>query len=190
MAVPSSGEIRLARIRGEFESNNYNNSYTNVETSLGQISIGTYGSINTYNAAPNRPDGNQPHKMSEFHAYDHDYSPGPSFSATVTVGTDGLYSSQAYGYGSALNYFPSMGSINNTNFNGGTLTGVYWQNSNNVFLVFSGTKPSFNNMTIGTSIFPGSSSWVSSSTTMWRYSTTTNPFGTTNGATRTVTANY
>lgn len=189
MAVPSSGAISLARIRGELQSSNYS-LYTAAATSLGSASNGTYGAINTYNASADRPDGNTPHAMSEFYAYDHDYNPAPDFSATVTVGTDTLYSSAAYGYGNSINYFPAMGSINNTSFNSGTIMAIYWHNNGNVFFEFSFSKPSFSSLTIGSTTFPGSSSWTSSTSEIWKYATSSNPFGTTNNASVSVTANY
>lgn len=99
MAVPASGELRLASIRGEFEQNDYNG-YTNVETALSQASVGTYGTINTNSktttgsvtssAATNVSNNqftmngsissygglnintSQPYNMSEFYDYDHD----------------------------------------------------------------------------------------------------------------------
>jgi len=71
MAVPSSGSLSLASIRGELQTNNYS-LYTSAATSLGSASNGTYGTINTSNPSADRPDGNTPHAMSEFYAYDHD----------------------------------------------------------------------------------------------------------------------
>ena len=77
MAVPSSGAISLAKIRDEIENNDYNANiygYTSGQTSLEDISDGTYDTINTQNASADRPDGTAPHSMSEFYAYDHDLS--------------------------------------------------------------------------------------------------------------------
>jgi hypothetical protein len=74
MAVPSSGILSLLGIRRELGNNNYNSStnYTNI--SLNSMSTGGNGSINTANASGDRPNGSQPHNMSEFYAYDHDKS--------------------------------------------------------------------------------------------------------------------
>jgi len=81
MAVPSSGAISLAAIKAELATNTYNTSATD-EASLLECSNGTAGTINTGNAAEDRPDGEAPHAMSEFYAYDHDLS---SFSDTKAV---------------------------------------------------------------------------------------------------------
>lgn len=187
MACPASGEIRLARIRGEFESNNYNNSYTNVSTSLGQASIGTYGSINTYNAPADRPDQSQPHAMSEFYSYDHDYNPAPDYSATMTVGTATIYSTSFAGYGisSPIN----AGSLSNTSFNNNTITHLYHQTGGSgggyIYMKFMGSKPTISDLTVGSTTY---SSWSSYDTYTWRHAASTNPFGT--SGTVSISGNY
>ena len=75
MAVPSSGEISLLGIKREMNGNNYNasKSYTNI--SLTNQSTGLSAgveTINTRNAAANRPNQSAPHAMSEFYSYDQD----------------------------------------------------------------------------------------------------------------------
>ena len=45
MAVPGSGAISLASIRGELENNSYS-AYTSSATSLSSSFNGTYGAIN------------------------------------------------------------------------------------------------------------------------------------------------
>ena len=97
MAVPASGAISLAKIRDEIENNNYNNSiygYTSGETSLTSLSNGTYDTINTNNAASDRPDGSAPHAMSEFYNYDHDKQ--GAFTWATPVG--------GFAYANALDY--------------------------------------------------------------------------------------
>ena len=77
MAVPSTGSLSLAKIRDEIENNNYNANlygYTSGQTSLIDLSDGTYDAINTANASADRPNGLTPHSMSEFYSYDHDAS--------------------------------------------------------------------------------------------------------------------
>ena len=74
MAVPSSGQLSLASIRGELTSNAYT-PVINQVTHLKKASDGTISTINT-NIAPNlRPDGAAPHAMSEFYGYDHEIYP-------------------------------------------------------------------------------------------------------------------
>ena len=85
MAVPSSGTISLAGIRAELATNTYNASATTT-ASLEDCSDGTVATINTGNASGDRPDGNTPHLMSEFYAYDHDLS---SFSDNISFDLDG-----------------------------------------------------------------------------------------------------
>lgn len=72
MAVPSSGALSMLGIRRELGTNNYNSTTTYTNISLEDMSEGTNGTINTNNAAADRPDGSTPHAMSEFYNYDHD----------------------------------------------------------------------------------------------------------------------
>ena len=73
MAVPSSGAISLRGIHQELNSNDYTTAFFDGNPiSLEDCSRGIEGTINTANAAADRPDGNTPHAMSEFYAYDHD----------------------------------------------------------------------------------------------------------------------
>ena len=72
MAVPSSGELSLLGIRREVGTNNYNSSNTYTDISLEDLSEGTVATINISNDAANRPDGSEPHTMSEWYSYDHD----------------------------------------------------------------------------------------------------------------------
>ena len=100
MATPAntSTEIRLAKIRQELINNNYSmGAYQIGETSLYQASIGTYGTINTGNAAADRPNGTAPHSMSEFYNYDHDISTSVH-ETTLTRGSRGGYGFAQSGY--------------------------------------------------------------------------------------------
>ncbi len=76
MAVPSSGEIKLSGIWNEFDNSDYTDSGhgSDENISLKELSTGIVDTINTQNASSDRPDGSAPHSMSEFYAYDHDYS--------------------------------------------------------------------------------------------------------------------
>ena len=103
MAVPSSGQLSLASIRGELENNTYS-PYTSAATSLGSASNGTYGTINTNNASADRPDGSTPHAMSEFYNYDHDKS--GTTSGTLYYASDcGLDGSDACWFGTGGTYY-------------------------------------------------------------------------------------
>jgi hypothetical protein len=106
------------------------------------------------------------------------------FSATITVRSDQIYSTMAYGYGSSLNYFPTMGSMTNYTFNSKTITGVYFQDQSGtdyLYITFSTAKPSFSNLVINGTSYGASSTWTSSGTTGWRKTVTSNPMGTTYG---------
>ena len=105
MAVPSSGAISLAGIRAELATNTYNASATTT-TSLEDVSGGGVATINTDNAANDRPDGNAPHLMSEFYAYDHDLS---SFGDDISFDFDG-----ANDYLSATGDLPAANALETT----------------------------------------------------------------------------
>jgi len=90
MACPSSGALSLASIRGEIENNSYA-AYTSAATSLESASEGTYDTINTNNDSADRPDGSDPHAMSEFYAYDHDAA-AAGWAAYTLVYKSGKYS--------------------------------------------------------------------------------------------------
>jgi hypothetical protein len=65
MALPASGQISMNDIYTEFsEENSFNES-------LYTVSTGGVATINTVNAAADRPDGVAPHAMSEFYSYNH-----------------------------------------------------------------------------------------------------------------------
>ena len=73
MAVPSSGELSLGKIRNEIENNDYDaGPYIANETNLKSAETGVYGAINT--DSDEYPDGIVPFAMSEWYLYDHDAS--------------------------------------------------------------------------------------------------------------------
>lgn len=109
---------------------------------------------------------------------------GYDFSATITVRSDQIYSTMAYGYGSSTLFWPNMGSMTSYIFNGKTITGVYFQDQSStdyLYLHFSTSKPSFSNLVINGTSYGASSTWSSTSTTSWRKAVTSNPMGTTYG---------
>ena len=196
MAVPSSGAISLLKIAYELESNNYNNTLPNPNASgtnyddfyshpisLKNMSTGGTGfaAINTANSSSNRPNGSAPHSMSEFYSYDHDLTSALA-SGTITTGVDNIYSSFFYGYGSS--YFPNMGSISaglaTSTF--GSISALYWQNSNYLNVVFNGSRPTFSGLSINGQSQGGSSTFTASGSLTWRKYTTSNPFGTSSGS--------
>jgi len=103
VAVPSSGAISLAGIRAELATNTYNASATTT-SSLEDCSGGGVDTINTSNAANDRPDGNEPHAMSEFYAYDHDF-----FNDNISFDFDG-----ANDYLSASGDLPAANALETT----------------------------------------------------------------------------
>ena len=106
------------------------------------------------------------------------------FSATITVRSDQIYSTMAYGYGSSTLYWPNMGSMTSYIFNGKTITGVYFQDQSStdyLYISFSTTKPSFSNLVINGTSYGASSTWTSNGTLSWRKAVSSNPMGTTFG---------
>ena len=88
MAVPISGAISLAKIRNEFEQNDYDHSlygYTTGPTSLGDMWDGTYGAINTNSTDPGgttfTSKAAAPDKISELMGYNHDAAPAFSWTS-------------------------------------------------------------------------------------------------------------
>jgi hypothetical protein len=106
------------------------------------------------------------------------------FTSTISVGSDSIYTTNAYGYGSSASYFPTMGSMSNYTFNGKTIAEVYWQDTSGtdtLFISFTTTKPSFSNLVINGTSYGASSTWTSYSTTKWGKTVTGNAMGTTSG---------
>lgn len=69
MALPSSGQISVSDILTELGLD-----ASNPDTSFRSLHDGSLGTINTANAAADRPDGAAPHAMSEFYSYNHNLS--------------------------------------------------------------------------------------------------------------------
>ena len=102
--------------------------------------------------------------------------------ATITVRSDQIYTTMAYGYGNLT--WPNMGSLSNTSFNGNTITGIYWQDQSQtdyLYIYFSSTKPSFSNLVINGTSYGASSTWTANGNNAWRKIATSNPMGTTYG---------
>ena len=68
MALQSSGQIKISEIATELGVGSEPN------LNLRGLSGGSFATINTANAASDRPDGEPPHSMSEFYSYDHSAS--------------------------------------------------------------------------------------------------------------------
>ena len=66
MTLTSSGQIKMSEINTELGRTS-----TTANTSLEDLSDGTYATINTSNPSADRPDGSAPHAMSEFYSYNH-----------------------------------------------------------------------------------------------------------------------
>ena len=100
MAVPSSGEISLGKIRQELQAANYTSGpYTAAATGLDPAENGTYATINT--CSPYYPLSANPAKMSEWYGYDHD-APCPFATASYYFdggldGTDKLQTTNRIG---------------------------------------------------------------------------------------------
>lgn len=81
MAVPGSGAISLLGVWSEKNEDDYGDNTDGESTfSLRGVSSNSHadstnGNINLNVHSPSLPDSNTPHKMSEFYAYDHDFTP-------------------------------------------------------------------------------------------------------------------
>ena len=107
------------------------------------------------------------------------------FTATITVGSDNIYSTWAYGYASSASYFPTMGSLSPAyGFKSKTIAEIYWQDTSMadvLFIAFTTTKPSFSNLVINGTSYGASSTWTSYSSTKWGKNVSGNAMGTTSG---------
>jgi hypothetical protein len=173
MTLPTSGPISLSAIQTEFGGT--------APTSLSEYYAGgayvPAGTSGTNGPVPS----SGAISLSNFY--------GTSKGNTVTVGTyfDGFYTH--YGFESG-----SMGSVAPTTWpiDGGTITGLYWLNLNVVGFALSGSHANsgWTNMVIdGTTFTRASASYSNSGyVTGWTWSgVSTNPYGTTVGATKLVT---
>ena len=188
MAVPSSGSLSFASIRGELMSNTYS-ADTKASSSLTSMSTGALSTINTANSSANRPDGNTPHAVSEFYSYDHDLT-SVDFTSTMTVGVSLNFYGNFYGYSAGT---PGIGSMTATSFDGNTLAAVYKFESNfqdYITVIFNTSRTDFDDITINGTSFGASSTWYTAGSNAWRKNTTANPFGTTSGASIVITAEY
>jgi len=80
MAVPTSGNpIGMKELYNEIQENDYSSGTDRAGVGIGlqELSDGTYGTINTLNPNPDRPNGVAPHSMDEFYDYNHDESGPP-----------------------------------------------------------------------------------------------------------------
>ena len=81
MALQSSGQIKMSELNAEFGL------AEERQLGLKDASDGTVATINTNNAAADRPDGTAPHAISEFYSYDH--SAAAAYSNTRYYQNDG-----------------------------------------------------------------------------------------------------
>jgi len=154
MALQSSGAISISQIKGEVGGSS---------SSLRSLS-------NT--ASKSAPDG-----MQEFYGYSG--APSYDYNSNMQVGSGSYYSSTAYGYAnnSSIHVFGTFGFLYPATFNSRSFEGLYHQ-GNYIYFYFTINKPSWTSLIINGTNFGASSGWSSQSANLWRYSTSTNPFGT------------
>jgi len=110
------------------------------------------------------------------------------FTASISVGNDSYYSTQAYGWSSIFPF--SMGSISNISFNNSTLSAVYFQDNTGtdyVYIYFSGTRKTFSSFYIGTNNLGASSTWSTVGSTGYRKASS---LAWAEGSTITISADY
>ena len=173
MAVPASGPLSLRGIRAEVTYSDYTQLSSIVNISLSDVSTGVNGTLNTSSL---RPDGNTPHKMSEWRSYDQDYS-----ATTVPSVSTGVC-----GWNSSTNRIDAIGSVSSDG--GATIT------QRGFVLSTSNTSPTTSNST--TIAVSGTTGVMStailtlqgpSSYNSYIRAFATNSVGTSYGVTRTVT---
>ena len=161
MALQSSGPISIDDIRTELSSSS--------------------GSLRTLSAAAGK---STPDAMSEFYGYSN-----VDFSATVTTGVITYFSDTYSGY--RIGFPGPIGSMDNTSFNGYTIGNLNYFDGTNSYieLTFTSGRIGFSNLTIGGTSYGSSSSWTAVGSNLWKYNTSTNPFGS-SGTIVSVTAQY
>ena len=156
MALQSSGAISISQIKGEVGGSS---------SSLRSLSS---------TASKSAPDG-----MQEFYGYSG--APSYDYNSNMQVGSGSFYSSTAYGYAnnSSIHNFGTFGSINypGGQFNSRAVDALYHQ-GNFIYFYFTISKPNWTSLVINGTNFGASSGWTSVNTTLWRYSASSNPFGT------------
>ncbi|MGY8866472.1 MAG: hypothetical protein ACKVJK_12705, partial [Methylophagaceae bacterium] len=157
MALQSSGAISISQIKGEVGGSS---------SSLRSLS-------NT--ASKSAPDG-----MQEFYGYSG--APSYDYNSNMQVGSGSYYSSTAYGYAnnSSIHVFGTFGFLYPATFNSSSFEGLYHQ-GNFIYFYFTISKPSWTSLVINGTNFGASSGWTRVNTKLWRYSTSSNPCGTSGG---------
>lgn len=181
MALQSSGAISLAQIQTEWGGSN---PISLSEYYLGSLPTGrtNYGSI---------PSSGQI-SMSNF--YGTNAALG-TWTSTLTVGSFSIFKSTGYGYSSGL-VNASAGSMTDDTidtYNNYQIETLHWNLSNLVNLRLVGSNipnSGWTSIKVGSTTYNRSSASHNTATsgyTLWQWSDTNNPFGTTTGATRTIT---
>lgn len=181
MALPASGQITLAQIQSEWGGSN---PISLSEYYLGSLPTGrtNYGSI---------PSSGQI-SLSDF--YGTDAALG-NWTSTLTVGSFTLSKVQAYGYSSGLVASPAGSMTDDTidTYNNYQIETLHWNAANLVNLRLVGDSipnSGWTSVKVGSSTYSRSSATYNTATsgyTLWQWDETNNPFGTTVGATRTIT---
>lgn len=173
MAVPASGQLSLGKIYREIIYDNYSasTSISGVSASLKNMSTGVTEILNTQSL---RPDGDAPHKMSEWRGYDHDYS--TTTAPTVSTGL--------CGWNSSNNNIDALGSVSSDG--GATITerGFCYSTTNPPTTSSGKTTVSGTTGIMSASFF---ALQFSSSYNMYVRAYAINSVGTSYGVTRTVT---
>lgn len=111
------------------------------------------------------------------------------YTATLTTGWGNFYSTVFKGYVTSP---VSAGSLSNTSFNGGTITGMYYQDQSGtdyLYIYFSSTKKSWSALSVNGQSLGASSTWTSVNNVAWRKVYSNNIFGS-NNTLVSITASY
>ena len=174
MALQSSGAISLSQIQSEWGGSSpislsvyYRGSLPTGRTNYGTIPYS--GAID----------------MADFYGSN---SAVAAWTSTLTVGSYALLKTNYYGYSSIF----SAGSMSDTTidtYSNRTITSFDWASSNALLLRITGAPNSgWTTIKVGSTSFNRTAATFDSTNGIWSWSSiTSNPFGTTVGATRTIT---
>ena len=116
------------------------------------------------------------------------YGASATWTSTMTVGNQMIAKIQNYGY--LVSIIHNYGSLSDTTidtFGNRTITGFYWNSLNNLILnITNGPNSGWTSIKVNNTTFNRTAATFGNGSWVWS-NTTSNPFGTTVGATKTIT---
>tara|TARA_R110000744_G_C19043866_1_gene526993 strand:+ start:51 stop:596 length:546 start_codon:yes stop_codon:yes gene_type:complete len=181
MAVPNSGVLTMEGIGQERKFGTYGTgNLTGEITYSSLINGGGDNSFPALNTCAGNP--TPTYSINSWYGYDQDLS---CFQSVMNVGSWSFSGNNYYGF-----IQDTYGSMTNQDFDGKDILRLGWQDGGGgeVFLWYYDTPfPDWTSITINGTVFPAKALWTSGFG-QFRYSTSTNPFGTSGNIT--ITAVY